>query len=164
MPFTSIYSTDPRTNPAQFREKILRIDGFEKRSRNFDDYPGFQPMRSWANTYAQDCRLSTTHLTLIYKLEIAIRIFSNLVSMLQNVFGIGYKPVRSKNSKSNLGLQVSQVHYQNHRWHCIILFTGISKLTANFLLLNSSNLYFIKVLTSYQQSKILKSAIFELPK
>ena len=25
-------------------------------SRNFDDYPGFQPFRSWANTYAQDCR------------------------------------------------------------------------------------------------------------
>ena len=24
---------------------------------NFDDYPGFQPMRSWANTYAQDCNL-----------------------------------------------------------------------------------------------------------
>ena len=23
--------------------------------RNFDDYPGFQPFRSWANTYAQDC-------------------------------------------------------------------------------------------------------------
>ena len=20
-----------------------------------DDYPGFQPIRSWANTYAQDC-------------------------------------------------------------------------------------------------------------
>ena len=32
MPFASINSTDPRTNPAQFREKILRIDGFEKRS------------------------------------------------------------------------------------------------------------------------------------
>ena len=32
MPFASIYSTDPRTNPAQFCEKILRIDGFEKRS------------------------------------------------------------------------------------------------------------------------------------
>ena len=32
MPFASIYPTDPRTNPAQFREKILRIDGFEKRS------------------------------------------------------------------------------------------------------------------------------------
>jgi hypothetical protein len=29
--FASIYPTDPRTNPAQFREKILRIDGFEKR-------------------------------------------------------------------------------------------------------------------------------------
>ena len=23
--------------------------------QTFDDYPGFQPMRSWANTYAQDC-------------------------------------------------------------------------------------------------------------
>ena len=23
--------------------------------RNFDDYPGVQPFRSWANTYAQDC-------------------------------------------------------------------------------------------------------------
>ena len=23
--------------------------------RNFDDYPGFQPFRSWVNTYAQDC-------------------------------------------------------------------------------------------------------------
>ena len=31
MPFRSIL-TDLRTNPAQFREKILRIDGFEKRS------------------------------------------------------------------------------------------------------------------------------------
>ena len=24
--------------------------------RNFYDYPGFQPMRSWVNTYAQDCK------------------------------------------------------------------------------------------------------------
>ena len=24
--------------------------------RNFDDYPVFQPFKSWANTYAQDCR------------------------------------------------------------------------------------------------------------
>ena len=23
--------------------------------RNFDDYSGFQPFRSWANTYEQDC-------------------------------------------------------------------------------------------------------------
>ena len=23
--------------------------------RNFDDYPGLQLMRSWVNTYAQDC-------------------------------------------------------------------------------------------------------------
>ena len=26
--------------------------------RNFDDYPGCQPFRSWANTYAQDCNKS----------------------------------------------------------------------------------------------------------
>ena len=24
--------------------------------RNFDDYTGFHPFRSWANTYAQDCK------------------------------------------------------------------------------------------------------------
>ena len=29
--------------------------------RNFDDYPGFQPFRSWANTYAQDCNLNHGH-------------------------------------------------------------------------------------------------------
>ena len=23
----------------------------------FDDYPGFQPMKSWANTYAEDCKM-----------------------------------------------------------------------------------------------------------
>ena len=26
--------------------------------RNFDDYPGLQPMRSWANTYAQHCNIT----------------------------------------------------------------------------------------------------------
>ena len=25
--------------------------------RNFDDYTGFQPFRSWTNTYAQDCTI-----------------------------------------------------------------------------------------------------------
>ena len=25
--------------------------------RNVDDYPGFQSMRSWVNTYAQDCTI-----------------------------------------------------------------------------------------------------------
>ena len=30
MPFTSIYPTGPRTNPAQFCKNILRIDSFEK--------------------------------------------------------------------------------------------------------------------------------------
>ena len=90
MPFASFNPTNPRTNLRNFREKILRIGGFEKwpflknghfgfffkkkiffcliplkavkcswvarMGRNFDDYPGFQPMRSWANTYAQDCK------------------------------------------------------------------------------------------------------------
>ena len=32
MPLASIYPPDPRTNPTQFCEKILRIDGFEKGS------------------------------------------------------------------------------------------------------------------------------------
>ena len=31
-------------------KKLLRM------GQNFDDYPGFQPMRSSANTYAQDCK------------------------------------------------------------------------------------------------------------
>ena len=30
-------------------------------SQNFDDYPGLQLMRSWANTYAQDCNLVFSH-------------------------------------------------------------------------------------------------------
>ena len=90
MPFASINSTNPRTHPAQFGKKILRIDRLAKwgffesaildfffskkkiffclipwkivkgswiarMGQNFDDYPGFQPFRSWANTYAQDC-------------------------------------------------------------------------------------------------------------
>ena len=88
MPFASINSTNPRTHPAQFGKKILRIDrlakwGFfklaildfffqkiffllnpMKNSQRFLDskdgskfwwLPWFQPFRSWANTYAQDC-------------------------------------------------------------------------------------------------------------
>ena len=41
--------------------RLSQIDAFcislsyWPKGRNFDDYPGFQPMRSWANTYAQDC-------------------------------------------------------------------------------------------------------------
>ena len=71
MPFASIYSTDPRTNPWNFREKTFRTGGFEKLSffesailnffsssfswksvtnfvlewmgLNFSDYDGLQP-------------------------------------------------------------------------------------------------------------------------
>ena len=71
MPFASINSTNPRTNPWYFREKILGIGGVEntvflffsqkniffalspwksvkvsrlaRMGRNFDDYTGFQP-------------------------------------------------------------------------------------------------------------------------
>ena len=90
MPFASINPTNPRTHPAQFRKKLLRIDRLAKwgffesailnfffstkkfffcfipwkvvkaswiarMGRNFDYYSGFQPFRTWANTYAQDC-------------------------------------------------------------------------------------------------------------
>ena len=44
MPFVSIYPTDPRTNPTQFCEKILKIDSFEKRS--FFESAILEPMRS----------------------------------------------------------------------------------------------------------------------
>ena len=71
MPFTSIYPTDPRTNPWNFCYKILKIGSFEKLSffesanldyffqffffsvarmgQNFDDYPGFQPKTTHPN-------------------------------------------------------------------------------------------------------------------
>ena len=34
--------------------------------RNFDDYPGFQPFRSWENTYAQDCKYITNSIKLVF--------------------------------------------------------------------------------------------------
>ena len=37
-------------------EKAFKVSWVARMGRNFDDYSGFQPMRSWANTYAQDCR------------------------------------------------------------------------------------------------------------
>ena len=51
--------------------------------RNFDDYPGFQPFRSWANTYAQDCRQKKLLLVqngTISILKIKIKININLFS------------------------------------------------------------------------------------
>ena len=35
--------------------KIVKGSWIARMGQNFDDYPGFQPFRSWANTYAQDC-------------------------------------------------------------------------------------------------------------
>ena len=35
--------------------KSVKVSKLARIGRNFDDYPGFQPFRSWANTYAQDC-------------------------------------------------------------------------------------------------------------
>ena len=41
---------------AQSHEKQSNVfEYFARMGRKFDDYPGFQQMRSWANTYAQDC-------------------------------------------------------------------------------------------------------------
>ena len=45
--------------------------------RNFDDYPGFQPFRSWANTYAQDCMKS--YQTLVTKLQFQLSICKMLL-------------------------------------------------------------------------------------
>ena len=33
--------------------------------RNFYDYPGFQPFRSWGNTYAQDCTIGLARLRFV---------------------------------------------------------------------------------------------------
>ena len=35
--------------------KAVKGSWVARTGRNLDDNPGFQPMRSWANTYAQDC-------------------------------------------------------------------------------------------------------------
>ena len=35
--------------------KAVKGSWVARMGRNFDDYPGVQPKRSWANTYAQDC-------------------------------------------------------------------------------------------------------------
>ena len=35
--------------------KVVKGSWIARIGRNFDDYPGFHPFRSWANTYAQDC-------------------------------------------------------------------------------------------------------------
>ena len=37
--------------------KVVKGSWIARMGRNFDDYPGFQPFRSWANTYAQDCTI-----------------------------------------------------------------------------------------------------------
>ena len=78
MPFASIYPTHPRTNPWNFAKTFWELSflrstilEFKKKclipwkavkgswvarmGQNFDDYLGFQPMRSWANTYVLDC-------------------------------------------------------------------------------------------------------------
>ena len=48
------------THPFNFfflhpHENPVNIYRIARMGRNFDDYPGFQSFRSWANTYAQDC-------------------------------------------------------------------------------------------------------------
>ena len=36
-------------------DKVVKGSWVARMGRNFDDYPSFQPMRSWVNTYAKDC-------------------------------------------------------------------------------------------------------------
>ena len=72
MPFTSIYSTDPRTNLWNFREKLWELVvlknsfflswpfwNFFFKNRNFDNYPGFQPKTNQRQT-CFFCLLNTT--------------------------------------------------------------------------------------------------------
>ena len=40
---------------AEFLPKHVKVYWLARNFRNFDDYPGLQPMRSLANTYAQHC-------------------------------------------------------------------------------------------------------------
>ena len=40
---------------ASFSSKQVKVYWLARMGQNFDDYPGLQPMRSWANTYAQHC-------------------------------------------------------------------------------------------------------------
>ena len=37
--------------------KVVKGSWVARMGRNFDDYPGFQPMKSWANTYGEDCKM-----------------------------------------------------------------------------------------------------------
>ena len=44
----------PKVVNAKYVLYIRPKTGKKNAFQSFDDYPGFQPMRSWANAYAQD--------------------------------------------------------------------------------------------------------------
>ena len=46
--------------------------------RNFDDYPVYQPKRSWANTYAQDCMYISFKIQLLLKSNFACIVCAQL--------------------------------------------------------------------------------------
>ena len=56
--------------------KIVKGSWIARMGRNFDDNPGFQPFRSWANTYAQDCIkvILFDHFSNIKKLKLQIKL------------------------------------------------------------------------------------------
>ena len=57
--------------------------------RNFDDYPGFQPMRSWANTYAQDCSsLCQSGEEIAYLLQVQVHFEIDALNMVSAIFEI----------------------------------------------------------------------------
>ena len=47
--------------------------------RNFDDYPGFQPMRSWINTYAKDCRSYTVRNSRVIRKLLAVKAYRTVM-------------------------------------------------------------------------------------
>ena len=55
--------------------KAVKGSWLARMGQNFDYYPGFQPMRSWTNTYAQDCKCCASPLKFEDLLVIGTRCF-----------------------------------------------------------------------------------------
>ena len=66
-------------------QKNVKVYWLARIGQNFNDYPGMQPMRSWANTYAQDC---TSAKLVAIQTGIGISFHFSNVCLLHNLKGI----------------------------------------------------------------------------
>ena len=57
--------------------KVVKGSWVARIGQNFDDYPSFQPMRSWAKTYAQDCIF---HCLIIEIAQVKTQIYNDFVA------------------------------------------------------------------------------------